>query len=330
MLARMAGESTGRGEPDRTLRLLWRSRLGEPVGSRGPKQRASVDEVVNTAIQLADEDGIEAVSMRRIADRLDLKPMSVYTYVPGKAELIDLMVDQVSGETPLPPHEGSLRQRLAAIARVQWHGYLRHPWLLAIDTSRPPLGPNVSDHWEWCLAAIDGLGLADLDMDRVITLLLGFVSGPARALIDAERLRASTEESDVEWWERNAPLLGQIMDPTRYPVSGRVGQAAGEAYNAPANPADAFEFGLARVIDGIVAYVDHAVRARRRRARAVELRRPVDHSAGGRISAPAARPTASPAASHSQKPVHRLIPTPTIAPTMSPTMSCLRRAGDIG
>ncbi|HZW40805.1 MAG TPA: helix-turn-helix domain-containing protein, partial [Agromyces sp.] len=94
----MAGESTGRGEPDRTLRLLWRARIGEPTGSRGPKQRSSVDEVVGTAIQLADEEGIEALSMRRIADRLGLKPMSVYTYVPGKAELIDLMVDQVAGE----------------------------------------------------------------------------------------------------------------------------------------------------------------------------------------------------------------------------------------
>ena len=251
----MAGASTGRGEPDRTLRLLWRARLGDPTGSRGPKQRSSVDEVVNTAIQIADEEGIDALSMRRIADRLGLKPMSVYTYVPGKAELIDLMVDQVAGEVALPPLDGSLRERLASMARLQWDEYLRHPWLLSIDTSRPPLGPNVSDHWEWCLRAIDGLGLADLDMDRIVTLLLGYVSGPARAYVDAERLRASAAESDVEWWERNAPLLEQIIDAERYPISGRVGQAAGEAYNAPADPADAFEFGLERVIDGITAYV---------------------------------------------------------------------------
>lgn len=251
----MSTESTGRGEPDRTLRLLWRGRLGEPLGSRGPKQRSSVDEVVETAIQIADEEGIDALSMRRIADRLGLKPMSVYTYVPGKTELIDLMVDHVAGEAALPPLEGGLRERLAEIARLQWEEYLRHPWLLAIDTSRPPLGPNVSDRWEWCLGAIDGLGLGDLDMDRVITLLLGFVGGPARAYLDAERLRRSTAESDIEWWERNAPLLEQIMDPSRYPISGRVGQAAGEAYEAPADPLGAFAFGLERVIDGIEQYV---------------------------------------------------------------------------
>lgn len=251
----MARASTGRGEPDRTLALLWRARLGDPGGSRGPKQRSSVDEVVVTAIELADEDGIDALSMRRIADRLGLKPMSIYTYVPGKAELIDLMVDQVAGETPLPELRGSLRDRLEQVARLQWNEFLRHPWLLAIDTSRPPLGPNVSDRWEWCLRAIDGLGLTDLDMDQVITLVLGFVQAPARAHVDAERLRSTANETDREWWGRNAPILEQIMDPSRYEVSGRVGQAAGETYGAAADPERAFEFGLARVIDGIEGYV---------------------------------------------------------------------------
>ena len=251
----MSTESTGRGEPDRTLRLLWRDRLGEPVGSRGPKQRASVDAVVDSAIELADEEGMEALSMRRIAERLGLKPMSVYTYVPGKAELIDLMVDRAAGEQPLPELRGPLRARLEQVARVAWNDYLRHPWLLSIDTSRPPLGPNVSDRWEWSLRAIEGLGLSDLDMDQVITLVVGFVSAPARAYVDAERLHSSTTETDEEWWERNAPILGEIMDPTRYPISGRVGRAAGEEYGGPADPERAFHFGLARVIDGIEAYV---------------------------------------------------------------------------
>jgi AcrR family transcriptional regulator len=251
----MTGASTGLGRPDRTLALLWRARLGEPAGTRGPKQRSSVDEVVSAAIELADEEGIDALSMRRIADRLGLKPMSVYTYVPGKAELIDLMVDQVAGEVPLPAHRGALRDRLEQIARRQWDEYLRHPWLLAIDTSRPPLGPHVSDRWEWCLRAVEGLGLSDLDMDQVVTLITGFVAVPARAHIDAERMRRVTQESDREWWERNAPILEQVMEPSRYVVSGRVGQAAGEAYGAPADPERAFEFGLARVIDGIESYV---------------------------------------------------------------------------
>lgn len=248
----MPADSTGLGEPDLTLRLLWRERLGRPVGTRGPKQRSSVDEVVEAAVLLADDEGLEALSMRRIADRLGMKPMSVYTYVPGRAELIELMVDHVAGEVPLPVATGSLRDRLALIARLQWNEYLRHPWLLAIDTSRPPLGPHISDHWEWCLRAIDGFGFDDVDLDRVLTMLLGFVAGPARAHLDAERLQRASAESDDDWWERNAPLLDRIMDPERYPVSGRVGQAAGAMDVAPT---DAFEFALARLIDGIEAYL---------------------------------------------------------------------------
>lgn len=251
----MPSESTGRGAPDRTLALLWRAHLEAPAPTRGPKQRSSVDEVVAAAIALADEEGLAGVSMRRIAERLGMKPMSVYTYVPGKAELIDLMVDQVSAELPLPAHDGDLRARLERIARRQWEEYRRHPWLLDIDTSRPPLGPHVSDHWEWCLRAIDGFGLSDLDMDQTIALVTGYVASPARAYADAERLRREATDSDLEWWESNAPILEQVMDASRFPVSGRVGQATGEAYQAASDPLRNFEFGLARVLDGIEAHV---------------------------------------------------------------------------
>lgn len=258
----MAPESTGRGAPDRTLALLWRDRLGASPSGRGPKQRSSVDDVVASAIALADEEGLAALSMRRIAERLGLKPMSVYTYVPGKAELIDLMVDQVSGELPLPEHTGGLRDRLERIARRQWEQYRRHPWLLDVDTSRPPLGPHVSDHWEWCLRAVDGLGLDELEMDQTIALVVDYVAGPARAQADAERVRRETQESDTEWWERNAPILEQVMDAGRYEVSGRVGQVAGETYQAASDPMRNFEFGLARVLDGVEAYVARAAAPR--------------------------------------------------------------------
>jgi AcrR family transcriptional regulator len=122
---------------DRTLGLLWRRTLGTPQGSRGPKQRVSVDEVVSAAIAVADEDGLTAFSMRKVADRLGLKLMSIYTYVPCRAELIGLMIDEVAGEQPLSPHEGSLRQRLAGVARQLWDEFHRHPWLLQVENSRP-------------------------------------------------------------------------------------------------------------------------------------------------------------------------------------------------
>src|SRR5688572_205813 len=112
---------------DRTLMLLWRRTLGSPQGSRGPKQRVSVDEVVRAAIEVADAEGLPAFSMRKVADRLGLKLMSIYTYVPGRSELIGLMIDEVTGETGFPPHSGDLRQRLTAVARQTWDELHRHP-----------------------------------------------------------------------------------------------------------------------------------------------------------------------------------------------------------
>ncbi|GLY94760.1 TetR/AcrR family transcriptional regulator C-terminal domain-containing protein [Actinoplanes sp. NBRC 103695] len=236
---------------DRTLTLLWRRTLGTPQGSRGPKQRVSVDEVIQAGIAVADEEGLLAFSMRKVADRLGLKLMSLYTYVPGRSELIGLMVDEVAGERELPELVGSLRERLTTLARNQWDEIHRHPWLLQADKSRPWIGPNVSDRYEWHLSAIEGAGLTDLEMDQVVTLITGFAEQSARASVDARRAAESTGISDVQWWEINAPVLEQVMPADRYPLSGRVGTAAGQEYNAISDPERSFRFGLDRIIDGL-------------------------------------------------------------------------------
>jgi AcrR family transcriptional regulator len=236
---------------DRTLTLLWRRTLGTPQGSRGPKQRVSVDEVVRAAIEVADSEGLPAFSMRKVADRLGLKLMSIYTYVPGKDELIGLMVDEVMGEQPLPPHTGTLRERMATIARQLWDEYHRHPWLLQVENTRPWIGPNGSDRYEWQLAAIEGAGFTDLEMDQVVTLLSGFASAAARASIDTRRTAERSGMTDAEWWNINAPILERVMPMGAYPISGRVGQVAGEEYNAVSDPRRSFEFGLDRILDGL-------------------------------------------------------------------------------
>jgi AcrR family transcriptional regulator len=236
---------------DRTLGLLWRRTLGTPQGSRGPKQRVSVDEVVRAAIEVADEEGLPAFSMRKVADRLGLKLMSIYTYVPGRAELIGLMTDEVAGERPLPPHEGSLRQRLTGVAQQLWEEFHRHPWLLQVENSRPWIGPNLSDRYEWQLAAIEGAGFTDLEMDQVVTLVANFAAGSARTSVDARRTAQQSEISDAEWWEINAPVLERVMPLGAYPISGRVGQVAGQEYNAVGDPGRSFQFGLDCIIDGL-------------------------------------------------------------------------------
>ncbi|MCA2215277.1 TetR/AcrR family transcriptional regulator C-terminal domain-containing protein [Jidongwangia harbinensis] len=241
---------------DRTLTLLWRRTLGTPQGSRGPKQRVSVDEVIRAGIEVADAEGLPAFSMRKVADRLGLKLMSIYTYVPGKNELIGLMVDEVMGEQPLPPHAGTLRERMTAIADLLWDEFHRHPWLLQVESSRPWIGPHGSDRYEWQLAAIEGAGFTDLEMDQVVTLLDGFAAAAARASVLARRTAEQSGITDAEWWSVNAPVLERVMPAGAYPLSGRVGQVAGEEYNAIGDPRRSYRFGLERILDGLERLLD--------------------------------------------------------------------------
>jgi AcrR family transcriptional regulator len=247
-------ESTGRVDRDSTLALLWRHTLGDPQGTRGPRQKVTVDQVVDSAIAIADDEGLDALSMRSVAERLGIGAMSLYTYVESKSQLIELMVDQVTAELPTEVDTTvSWRERLERMARLSWHHYRGHPWLLLIDTTRAPLGPGISRRYEYQLQCIEGIGLGDLDMDAVITLLTGFVAGAARAAIDTERGRASGQ-TDEEWWEANLPVLERAMRDEDYPVAGRVGTTVGQAYGL-GDPEISFEFGLARLLDGVEAYV---------------------------------------------------------------------------
>lgn len=246
---------TGTPDPTRSLALLWRT--GEHSERRGRKHGLSVERIVRTAIELADSEGVAALSMRRVAERLGVGTMSLYTYVPGKSELLDVMIDTVHGELGRH-HEapGGWRARLELIARDNWALCHRHPWLLRVLTNRVPLGPNISLNYEYQLRAIEGIGLNDLEMDSVITLVTDYVHGAARNSLDTARTRRDSGITDEQWWHAQAPFLEKIMDPARFPVAGRVGTAVGEAYRTSYDPDRAFEFGLARVLDGVAVFIE--------------------------------------------------------------------------
>ncbi|RSM46391.1 TetR/AcrR family transcriptional regulator [Amycolatopsis balhimycina DSM 5908] len=253
----MAGVSTqenGDGDPRRAIELLWG--VSAPP-RRGPKPKLTTADVVQAAVTLADADDIEAVTIRRVAEQLGVSPMSLYTYVPGRAELLDLMIDHVHGELPVPGEGLGWRAALTAIAEAQWALFHRHPWLLQVATSRSALGPNSFAKYERELRAVEGIGLGDVEMDAVVTVVSGLVRATARSSLDNARLVRSSGMTDAQWWERAAPVLAAIpaADATHYPISSRVGTAAGEAHNATENPAYTFRFGLARVLDGIEALV---------------------------------------------------------------------------
>ncbi|GEK79587.1 TetR family transcriptional regulator [Agrococcus baldri] len=206
-----------------------------------------------SAIAIADEQGVDAVTMRSVAERVGVGAMTLYGYVPGRSELLGLMIDEVAGESQRPAPTGSLRERITAIAEELMAEYRRHPWLVDARLPRPWLGPGSSDRYEWQLAGIDGFGLDDIAMDQVVTTIHAFVGGSAQAWV-AERERLALAETDLEWWGETAAVLDEVMDGSRYPVSGRVGQAAGEDYGL-GDAKRSFDFGLALLIDGVEALV---------------------------------------------------------------------------
>ncbi len=255
-------EYTGRGDPKRSLELLWG--LQEPR-RRGPKPRLQIDQVVAASIAIADSEGLPALSMRRVADAVGVATMTLYSYVPGKAELLDVMLDTVTGETARPAIV-NWRDGLAGIARENWLLYHRHPWMLHVAAYRPPLGPNMIAKYEYELSALEGVGLSDVEMDSVLTLVLGYVAGAARGSVEASQAEQQTGVTDDEWWAANGPLLAQVIDAAQFPLASRVGSAAAEQYGGPSAPDYAFTFGLDRVLDGIEVLIASRTRKRQRRS----------------------------------------------------------------
>lgn len=212
---------------------------------------------MTSATQLADADGLEAVTMRRVASDLGVAPMTLYTYVPGKAELLDLMLDAAYTSMPRVVTSGQpWRKRLAAVADENKALFVSHPWAAIISTIRPPLGPGMMAKYEHELSALEGLGLDDVLMDASLAYLLGFVQAWARAAADARAVQHDTAMDDREWWATTSSLLARVLDESAYPIATRVGSAAGAAHGATYDAGYAYTFGVARVLDGLSALID--------------------------------------------------------------------------
>jgi len=263
-------EYASRGDHRRTMELLW----GQGAApTRGPKPGLELAAVVATAIELADAEGLAAVSMRKVADRLGCSAMALYTYVPGKAELLDLMLDTVYGEDVSPAPDGDgWRVAAEASARATWDFYQRHPWVLQVAGGRPVLGPNELDGYEALLRIFDGLGLSATEVARSANALAGFVRGAAKAVSDARAAEQATGVGDDDWWNARSPLLDEMVGATwesRFPVSRRLD--AERAFDQVDRPDDSlpylvrdafdtFEFGLQRLLDGFAAHIAAAGR----------------------------------------------------------------------
>jgi Tetracyclin repressor-like, C-terminal domain len=127
---------------------------------------------------------------------------------------------------------------------------------LQVSTLHPPLGPGVLAKYEHELGAVEGIGLIDVEMDAVVSLVVGYVRAVVEFAIEAERARAQPGQTDNAWWTALAPYLEQVFDAEPFPLAARVGAAAAEHHQGVFDTEFAFEFGLRRVLDGIDVLVE--------------------------------------------------------------------------
>lgn len=238
------------GDPMRLLQLLW--------SPPGPLRRSglSLDVVVAAATQIAVEEGVTALTMRRVAAAVGVAPMSLYSHVPGKAELLALMVDAHAGRVhgdDLPFSPGRWRPAAELVAVRNFEAARADSWTLDVPPGRPVPGPGATRKYEIELAAFDGIGLTDVDMDHALTGLLGLAHAAARTQIGLDRARGASGSSDNAWWRQVAPALTTAMQNQHFPLAERVGTAAALAADASADPRAALLYNVGLLLDGLEA-----------------------------------------------------------------------------
>jgi AcrR family transcriptional regulator len=244
---------TGPGLPP-AVELLWGLR---DKGRRGgPKPALSLAKIVAAAVELADEGGIAALSMSRLAERLGFTPMSLYRYVQSKEELLLLALDAAIGEPPPRRPDAGWRDRCADWSRALVAMYVRHPWALELPLSVLPAGPNQLSWLDRALDAFAGTRLEEGEKISSALLLAVYSRTQAQLAVDLARAVRQAEEGGpppLDW----AGTMVRLADPVRFPAIARAIEsgvfddaAAGEP---DYYPEDEFDFGLQRVLDGLEA-----------------------------------------------------------------------------
>jgi AcrR family transcriptional regulator len=218
------------------------------VPAKGPKPGLSLDRIVQAGLRVATVDGLDAVSMARVASELGTSAMSLYRYVTAKDELLTLMVDAALGEVKDIAGDDGWRPSLERWAWYELSAYRRHPWVLRVPIKGPPVTPNLIAFLEQglrCLAGTPldpgekmGVALTTTSYTRAWAMLnaqLAAARLPAAMTAYADTLRALTDET-------NFPALHEVL-------------AANVFEDDEDDPDWDFRFGLARLLDGFAALI---------------------------------------------------------------------------
>ncbi|MFS0892797.1 TetR/AcrR family transcriptional regulator [Microbacterium sp. 179-I 3D3 NHS] len=235
-------------ELPRGIALAW-GVAADP--QRGPKREMSVEKIVEAAVELADAEGIGAVSMAAVAAKLGFTPMSLYRYVSAKDDLLLLMQEQATGLPPESHLEATgWREKLVALYEEQVLLYLRHPWVLSLPITGSPITPNSS---AWLDASLAALEETPLTADERMAVALA-ITGDARwcGIVQAgytEQGRG-TGLSPSEVALREATLYDRVITADEFPALRRA--VDDDVFQSPADP---FRFAVDRVLDGVAAYI---------------------------------------------------------------------------
>lgn len=234
--------------------LLWRTDVDRAEQAR---PRLGVDLIVRTAVTVADTEGLDRLSMQRVASELGCTAMALYRHVSSKDQLIAAMTDAAVGRPPATSSPATAwRTEVESWVQALWGVYLSHPWMLRATTLSAPVGPN---ELAWFEALLTPLHRAGLDRGELIPLAT-FVSSAVRDLA-----RVATE-LDPAGAAAYGQVLAERLDPDRFPTLCSLAGTEGLDDEEDGDVTPIVRHGMQCLLDGIEARVASHY-ARRKEAR---------------------------------------------------------------
>lgn len=243
----------GNRETATTFSLVWERPAPEvrPGASAVPPER-----IAAAAMEIADKEGLHAVSVKRVASRVGVPSVRMQAYLTCRDDLLDLMLDAAFGEVELLELNGARvdwRADLRALAHATEVTARRHPWLAGLAGTRTACGPNGLRNSERLLAAVARTGLDAATMTQTVNTVLSFVYGYVQIELLEPTRRSSNEVSEAGRRNHTTRYLLDVVSRGDYPTLAHIFAEASDL-----TPEDSFDAGLDCVLDGIAARVSAA------------------------------------------------------------------------
>jgi AcrR family transcriptional regulator len=246
----------GKG-PDlqRSLTLLWE---GRSAGQRGPRAKLSVAGIADAAIRIADADGLEALSMQRIAAELGYSTMSIYNHIPSKDLLLEVAADIAAGKPPELDNTGDFRSAVRQWVAALWAGFQMRPWILRVPLHHAPIGPNQLAWLDRLLQPLLTAGLVGGEARAAALHLTAVVRGTAQISMDMTTAH-KTDDGRPRTEAELAQVLAELINPQDYPALAAVHAAETAGVHSGHEQTEAvpieLSFGVDRFLDGIETWV---------------------------------------------------------------------------